>query len=83
MTMTMVPAGRSWTKQRMFVRDAGSVMAYVYVLRVPLLLCAAVGALPLIALPRDAVAGSLLRGLFDIADPSPLSLWCRSRPLHC
>jgi hypothetical protein len=71
----MLPAGRSWTKQRILVHDAGSLMAYVYVLRVPLLLCAAVGALPLIALPRDAVAGSLLRGLFDIADPSPPSLW--------
>jgi hypothetical protein len=58
-------------RRRAAVQKAGTVLAYLYVLRVPLLICALVSALPFIALPRDAVAGSLLRGLFDVADPDP------------
>ncbi len=47
----------------------GTFLAYVYVLRVPLLTWLLLAVLPWVALPRDAVAGSLLRGLFDIVDP--------------
>src|SRR5262245_4354153 len=58
-------------RRRTAVQKAGTALAYVYVLRVPLLVCALVSALPFVALPRDAVAGPLLRGLFDVADPDP------------
>jgi hypothetical protein len=42
--------------------------AYIYVLRVPILACAILIALPWVALPRTAPLGSLLRGLFDLSD---------------
>src|SRR5580765_6247046 len=45
-------------------------LAYGYVLRVPLLVWLALTALPFVAIPTDAVAGPLLRGLFDITDQS-------------
>ena len=67
--MTTDAANARGARHRAFVHDLGTFFAYVYVLRVPLLVCAATGAMPLVALPRDAVAGPLLRGLFDVADP--------------
>jgi patatin-like phospholipase len=55
------------------LRDAlhktGSAVAYLYLLRVPLITCGFLVALPILGLPRDAPAGPLVRGLFDIADP--------------
>ena len=47
-----------------------SSLAYGYVLRVPILVCLSLLALPFIAIPTDAIAGPLLRGLFDITDQS-------------
>jgi hypothetical protein len=66
MTPAVPPLPRT---PRQTFQCVGMFFAYVYLLRVPLLICTLVAALPWIALPRDAVAGSLLRGLFDIADP--------------
>ncbi len=43
-----------------------SSLAYAYVLRVPILVWLTLIALPAVAIPTDAVAGPLLRGLFDI-----------------
>jgi hypothetical protein len=54
---------------RAAVAHVGTFLAYAYLLRVPLLTCALLVALPIVALPRDAIAGPLLRGLFDVADP--------------
>lgn len=47
----------------------GTGLSYVYLLRVPLLTWAGLLALPFLALPRDAVLGTMLRGLFDIGAP--------------
>jgi len=47
----------------------GTLLAYAYLLRVPLLTCALLVALPIVALPRDAIAGPLLRALFDVTQP--------------
>src|SRR5580765_7874305 len=47
-----------------------SSLAYGYVLRVPILVCLSLLALPFVAIPTDAIAGPLLRGLFDITDQS-------------
>jgi hypothetical protein len=44
-------------------------LALVYVLRVPLFVWLTMLALPLVAVPRGAAAGPLLRGLFDLSDP--------------
>jgi len=55
--------------RRSAFHDFATVFAYLYLLRVPLLTCGLLLALPLAGLPRDAVAGPLLRGLFDIVDP--------------
>jgi patatin-like phospholipase len=52
------------------IHGVGTFLAYAYLLRVPLLVCAAVASLPMLALPRGAAAGPLLRGLFDVADPA-------------
>jgi Patatin-like phospholipase len=44
----------------------GPYLAYVYLLRIPLLTWAVLFVLPLLALPKDAALGSLLKGIFDI-----------------
>jgi hypothetical protein len=47
----------------------GTALAYAYVLRIPLLIWLALLALPVVAVPRGAALGPLLRGLFDLSDP--------------
>jgi hypothetical protein len=44
----------------------GPYLAYIYLLRIPLLTWAILFVLPLLALPKDAALGSLLKGIFDI-----------------
>jgi Patatin-like phospholipase len=44
----------------------GPYLAYVYLLRIPLLTWVILFILPLVALPKDAALGSLLKGIFDI-----------------
>jgi hypothetical protein len=73
--LAFLPGGTGRITRRKFVHDIGTTLSYAYVLRVPLLLGLTIGGLPLIALPRNAVAGSLLRGLFDVADPNPPGPW--------
>src|SRR5687767_1894857 len=69
----MFPAVVSSTEiaktRRATIANVGTFLAYVYLLRVPLLTCGLLVALPILALPRDAIAGPLLRGFFDIAHP--------------
>src|SRR5262245_26887389 len=55
--------------RRTTVAHVGTFLAYVYLLRVPLLTCTLLVALPIVALPRDAIAGPLLRALFDVTQP--------------
>lgn len=55
-----------------------TVLTYAYLLRVPLLAWALLVALPWLAIPTDAAAGSLLRGLFDLSDQgehAPFLTW--------
>ena len=47
----------------------GSALGYAYVLRMPLVIWLALLALPLLAVPKGAALGPLLRGLFDLTDP--------------
>jgi hypothetical protein len=47
----------------------GSALGYAYVLRMPLVIWLALLALPLVAVPKGAALGPLLRGLFDLTDP--------------
>jgi hypothetical protein len=65
-------------RRRQLLQNIGTLLAYLYVLRVPLVTCGLVVALPLIAVPRDAAAGSLLRGLFDIVSSDPGLGWFAS-----
>ena len=46
-----------------------SALGYAYVLRMPLVIWLAILALPLVAVPKGAALGPLLRGLFDLTDP--------------
>jgi len=58
----------------MKMERTGSYLAYIYLLRVPLLIWLFLVCFPWIAVPKHAPAGSLLRGIFDIAGrPGPLS----------
>jgi hypothetical protein len=55
-----------------------TVLTYAYLLRVPLLAWGLLVALPWLAIPTDAAAGTLLRGLFDLSDQAehgPLWTW--------
>jgi Patatin-like phospholipase len=47
----------------------GSALGYAYVLRMPLVIWLGILALPLVAVPKGAALGPLLRGLFDLTDP--------------
>ena len=69
MSSTVVSSTEIANTRRTTVAQVGTFVAYVYLLRVPLLTCALLVALPILALPRDAIAGPLLRGFFDIAHP--------------
>ena len=61
----------------MKIERPGSYLAYIYLLRVPLLIWIFLVAFPWVAVPRHAPAGSLLRGIFDISGRSePLSILC-------
>jgi hypothetical protein len=44
----------------------GHYLAYIYLLRVPLLTWAILFILPLLALPKGAALGSLMKGIFDV-----------------
>jgi predicted acylesterase/phospholipase RssA len=56
---------------RLRFHTLGTGLAYLYVLRVPIITWAVLFALPIVAIPRHAALGSLLRGLFDIGDSNP------------
>src|SRR5439155_3905809 len=57
------------------LEPAGAYFAYLYVLRVPGLIWLLLVSLPWVSVPRGAVLGDLLRGIFDIAGRSlPMSL---------
>src|SRR5829696_2771431 len=56
-------------QMKLHLGSLGTTLAYAYVLRVPLFIWLAVVALPLLAVPRGAPVGPLLRGLFDLSDP--------------
>jgi hypothetical protein len=51
------------------LQSVGTTLAYAYVLRVPIFVWLLMVALPLVAVPRGAALGPLLRGLFDLSDP--------------
>src|SRR5688572_10007019 len=48
------------------MESVGRYLAYIYLLRIPILTWTALFALPFLALPENAALGSLLRGMFDI-----------------
>src|SRR5262245_41080454 len=69
MTQTIEPVEPAAAARRAVLHKIGTVLAYIYLIRVPLGICLFLLALPYLALPRNAAAGSLLRGLFDVGDP--------------
>jgi hypothetical protein len=59
--------GANAPRESAWLTRAGRVLAYLYLLRVPVLVWLFLVVFPWLAVARDSAAGAVLRGIFDIA----------------